>query len=181
MRCALPRVIRRASPALVGVPILTGTLVGIPWNSHRFPAPDRDARVMVAAIQGLERMAVDQLGVPPGSTVYLAEDVFLYPILWPDGRYNALGPLPLGLLGAAREAAVRLEIVPISALHVDQSRRGSTVLGMVLGPVDYLADNRALIRAAVHLGVHSQWLYRVVVDFSHGAWRAIELDLEGQT
>jgi len=133
-----------------------------------------DASVYLAAIDTVlrEREALFRASEP--NTVTVLGGTYAWPMLATDDTLPPdLGPLPIVMpsLGSRRGLTIRLADTPSTA----------TRPFFILGPLDYMGADRAMLRVNLVHTETGQVLYRLIVRRTGGAWRAEWVMIELQS
>lgn len=115
-------------------------------------------------------------------TVQILSSVFWWPMMQLDGTWGAaLGPVPMALPNMVERRKLQITLVTLREAISDDGTVRAGVPVIAFGPVDYLEDDRAVLRACIYLGRNGQELYRVVLRRTGDRWTttAIQVELQG--
>lgn len=141
-----------------------------------------EALVYAAALEGLvaERSSLWQDSEPRGIDVL--STVFWWPMMQLDGTWGAaLGPVSVALPDMAQRRKLQVTLVTLREAIADDGTVRAGVPVIALGPVDYLGDDRAVLRACIYLRRNGQELYHVALLRIDNRWAVTAIQIELQS
>ena len=145
-------------------------------------AVTEESVIYAAALDSLiaERSAL--WGADGPETVYVLATIHWWPMVDLDGTQStAIGPTPIPLRAIAKELGSDVATVSFREAVAEDGRLliGSPLI--VLGPIDYIERDQALLRASLYTGRNGQELYRVELVRTGTEWKTVSLRIELQS
>jgi hypothetical protein len=143
---------------------------------------DADGRIYAAA---LDTLVADRESLwVQGATgpFRILDTIYWWPMVQVGGGRGAgLGPISAPLTQMARQLGREVSLVGSdSAINPEGTLSpGGPVIAF--GPIDYLARDEVVLRAAIYAGRNGQELYRVLLRRDGAVWRAVALQIELQS
>jgi hypothetical protein len=156
---------------------------GVPGDaSTERNAVTAEALVYAAALDALvaERSSLWKDAQPRG--IHVLSTVFWWPMMQLDGTWGAaLGPVSVALPDMAERRKLQVTLVTLrDAIAADGTVRAGVPV-IAFGPVDYLGDDRAVLRACIYLGRNGQELYHVALRHIENRWTVTTIQVELQS